>query len=529
MLKNIIIKLMPFIFCAWGLYVFHGQEIWSGLSAHTGEYGDARFVIYTLEHCYQWMLGKVEFLSPQFFYPEKNTLGFSDPMLGFSFPYVIFRHLGYTPYPASSLNLIFWNIVSFFTCYYFSKKMFLWSTFLCSFFSFVVVFNSPKLNQLVHFQLQPLAYILCFLAGMVYVVKNHTKLSNRAFFFVTTSSLLSLNLQLLSAFYMAWFACFFVLLLIALSAYHHGFSPLKQTVMFIWKTKKTPIILSLTVFLIALIPFVLIYLPTLKDARVRRFSETLPMIPDIASYLSMGKTNWIWSTLVNTNRWVEKAIDPAFYYEHNLGLGLMLTLMWVYLLCSQLKNKPKDINLNATFLFQLLAFRIQKISLWILIFFTTPGAIAIRAVGRMSIFMIIPLLFAITERLQALLSKKQPYQQKLIYIVCLLAIAEQAATPITFDAQKNWAYLNDLSLKIHKDCKSFYIKTGSHYAYSDEALQIDAMWMSMISGVPTLNGYSGFRPRQWPLSNPKEDQTTSFALEWAKNKKLDHVPCEVKI
>lgn len=525
-MKKYFYKIIPLIFCLLGLWVFHQKEIRSQFTQHPGDLGDARFVVYTLEHVYKSFSGNASLLSPSIFYPEKNTLGFSDPLIGFSPPYIAARKWGAKPFVASSLTFIFWNFVTFWVAYVLLRKFFKLNVFFSTFAATFLNFSSIKLNQMPHLQLQPLVYVLLFLSCLYWAISKEKVLSEKKFFTLLCVSALSLNLQLISAFYMAWFSVFFVLLYTLAWGFTHSFKNTLAQFKVVYKNRKKALQGVATVFVVTLIPFICIYYPTLLDLRVRRFSETLPMIPNALSFFSMGTNNWAWGVL---SKWNLTETHP----ELQIGFGLILTTLWIFITYKTVgsiktlaKNYPFFVPLVITInLFFLLGFRINNISAWTLVFFTVPGAMAARAVARYTLLISLPMILTVATLFQKQFKK---YSVAVI-VLCFLILIEQGGKVPTFDSKTNWKYLVGLGQKMPNDCKSFYIKADANYPNIDEAIQIDAMFVSLLTGLPTLNGYSGFKPRQWPLSDPKEPNTKKYAQEWAKEKGLDHTPCELSI
>lgn len=71
------------------------QSIWfSGLAAHPGDLGDARFNQLVLEHGYQSLQGSYDWRSPGMFHPVEGTLGLSDTHAGTLGVYALARWVG---------------------------------------------------------------------------------------------------------------------------------------------------------------------------------------------------------------------------------------------------------------------------------------------------------------------------------------------------------------------------------------------------------------------------------------------------
>ena len=67
-----------FIFCVLGFLVYTMRSV-GWFSDVPGDLADSRFNNVILEHLYLWVTGRADDLwSPDFFYPFKDTLAFSD-------------------------------------------------------------------------------------------------------------------------------------------------------------------------------------------------------------------------------------------------------------------------------------------------------------------------------------------------------------------------------------------------------------------------------------------------------------------
>src|SRR4051812_16513508 len=64
-----------------GSLIFFRRAFLTGFDKIFGNSGDARLQVYGHEHWLQVLRGEVSWTSPQFFYPTKGVLGYSDTFL----------------------------------------------------------------------------------------------------------------------------------------------------------------------------------------------------------------------------------------------------------------------------------------------------------------------------------------------------------------------------------------------------------------------------------------------------------------
>ena len=81
------------------------------------------------------------------------------------------------------------------------------------------------------------------------------------------------------------------------------------------------------------------------------------------------------------------------------------------------------------------------------------------------------------------------------WIVALVCLAEQAVTTDTFDAAANQASIADIARRIDRGRDAFYYHPCHKQRFF--LYQLDAMWASLATGKPTINGYSGYAPPDW--------------------------------
>jgi hypothetical protein len=131
-------------------------------------------------------------------------------------------------------------------------------------------------------------------------------------------------------------------------------------------------------------------------------------------------------------------------------------------------------------------------SLWLAYSNIIPGAVAIRAVGRVVLVILVPAALGLAALVEFLDRRRCAVLSWLIILVCL---AEQGVTNPSFDAAANRAAINNLADRIDRTRVAFFYHPDDGQAF--HLHHLDAMWASLAAGVPTINGYSGHAPRAW--------------------------------
>lgn len=136
--------------------------------------GDTRFNNYILEHIHQYIIGNVKsFSSPEFYFPHKNNLYLSDPLIFFYPFYGIFRFFNFQYDTSFQLFMIFSTFLNYFLCFYLFQKLDKSKTFFNCFGSFLFSSANMRVCQIGHQQLLPNFYILLSFLFIFLIYKNY--------------------------------------------------------------------------------------------------------------------------------------------------------------------------------------------------------------------------------------------------------------------------------------------------------------------------------------------------------------------
>jgi hypothetical protein len=131
-------------------------------------------------------------------------------------------------------------------------------------------------------------------------------------------------------------------------------------------------------------------------------------------------------------------------------------------------------------------------SLWLTYSEMIPGAVAIRAIGRVVLILLIPAALGLACLVQYLDERRLVIASWIVIMICL---GEQVVTTDTFDAVANRASIESLTRRIDRGRVAFYYHPDRNASYPLDHLE--AMWASLGAGVPTVNGYTGHTPHSW--------------------------------
>jgi hypothetical protein len=501
------------------LMMFHPM-IFSGFSRIQTDLGDTRLVNYFLEHGYQHALGffRSNFWSPSFFYPQSNVAAYSEVMIGVGPFYWILRLLGLPADTAFQVWMVEMSILNFILFAIFLKEVFKVKTISAAIGAFLFAFGAPRASQLMHQQMLPAFYVVILFWAAFKIFESKASPSKRkvwiALFFFSTV------LQCYTGFYFAWFFS------VSLAMFLFGVilkKDKREKIVGLLKKEKKFLLMCGFGSLVALSPFFNHYSAVKNEFGPRSFSEAKSMLLHFYVWIYRGADSWLYF-------WMNE-LPPIKYFlamehEKRIGIGLV-TSMVVFLGLKENKKKyPIKILIYVFTVWFLCTLIIYKKSIWGILYPVIPGAGAARAISRIGVFFLF--IYGIAVSLWVDKRKWSGW----IVLVVVMCILEQGTTTVSFDkleVRNRVEKIQSLVVQMSrvKTCEAFYYQpldnTSRYYVH-----QIDAMWASIQSGVPTLNGYSGYEPKGWELAGNTDEnmKLTNQDIErriksWVDLKKLD--------
>jgi hypothetical protein len=452
-----------------------------------GDLGDSRLNNYFLENIYLFLIGKSQSLwHLNFFYPFPYVLGFSDNLFG-SFPVYFLGRIFLRP----DIAFQFWYLssycINYFCAYFVFRKLgFKQSASIVG--ALIFSFALPVSAQTSHVQL---AYRFCTPLSFFYL-----------FCFVNSKSIKAL---LLALFFLVWqFYCtiyigFFLLLAEVLfflvyflyDLRHNGLiTPVRQYKNFFqlmrWK--------YVLIFLLLLLSLYLLFYPYLMVSHIyeieRSSLEISSMLPRLSSYL-LADDSKLWGSL-------SASVDMgSMRHEQQLFFGLIPLLLLFYGFFLSFKGNKNLIAKSLAITFLTLFFMslsIKDFSAWTHLS-NLPLFSAIRAVSRISLVM----LFLVSYLAVVAVDNMARYSRAIIYILLILLIVEFSLVKVNSSSISEWRsrmtlYQSKVPAGLRADSVLIFAQRGNQFNVVEE---IDAMWISLINGYSTMNGYSGYSPPEY--------------------------------
>jgi hypothetical protein len=540
-----------------GTIQYHSTQFLSGFDTFFGDRGDARGFVYFCEHWYQSILGKASLLSPGIFYPVKRTLAYSDLLLGFSIPYSCFRFLGFDMFLSVEFVVILLTFVSYCAAFILLYKTLGFGMFASTAAAMFFAFNNPKFQQTTHLQLQYVWLLPVIFALLITFGKQVETIGQKRAAVLLSLAGLCFNLQMATTFYYAWYLVLWALLFFSMALVVPG---TRRFLFAVGQKFWRALLAAGLVLAVGFIPVMLLYLPTIRAGGWYNFDFISEMIPDWRAVLSMGDGNYVWG-------WFYARLmpdpRPATWGELMVGIGLVpsvawivLTILTVWLIKSGRKKSvekammpsPGEVALPflgililATSLFYLLGFKYADHSPWEIVYRYFPGAGAIRAVSRYVIFLTLPMSIAFGYVLHRGLQFSSPLAGRnrgkapamAILVIAAFGVFEQFGVPkihgAGFSKSVEELYLKSMAAKLPEDCTAFYLAPGHDANHVTPEYHYDAMLLSIMTRVKTLNASSSQFPRDWHLYFLKGPEYEENVQRWIELHKISGRVCRLEI
>jgi hypothetical protein len=167
---------------------------------------------------------------------------------------------------------------------------------------------------------------------------------------------------------------------------------------------------------------------------------------------------------------------------------------------------------------------------WTLVHHLVPGAKAIRAPGRMSLvinFGVVIMMALGLDTIRRMTSHRRALRALAVALACAI-LAEQINTQSTHQmSRKEEADRFGFIGAPPKACTAFFAVRSK--AYNPLELQTDAMMLAGAFRIPTINGYSGWAPRDWALFTGNSTELVAQASRWAFKNNIEEGLCSLDL
>ena len=477
-----------------GLYFVTLKVTGIGFTHFAGDLADGRLNLYFLEHAHQFFIGVVDsFWDAPFFFPEKNTIAYSDNLLGSAPIYSLFRLIGLTALSAYQCWYVSLAVLNFSCAYLFLNNVFK-NCYSAVLGAMIFAFSLALFSQLAHAQTFPrFAIPIAFL----YIFKFNKNLDPKYFFL----TVLMIVYQIYCGIYLGFMLIVpsAILLLFILKSQFQGHKTLILSK--VWLKK---IILGLIINIFILLPLILPYLERSHSASLDHYFKLLPNIPTLTSHIFSFNGTLFWDFLSKIGG------DMPNWWNHRIFAGGVATICFLLFVFNVTKNriykKASVIPISDKMLFNfaitsLLTFfiyiRFDDVSTYIIVYFL-PGFSAIRSLARIINIELIFFAFATSFSFYLFFNKFNKYQPIVFLALVGLVLVDNSteegigSRTKKIAAEKRLAPLISIMEKfransvisyepiIKKDPVSYYL--------------LDGMLAAQACNLYSVNGYSATSP-----------------------------------
>lgn len=491
-----------------------------------GEPFDTKAQLIFHDHWYKFLIGEQDFYNLGIFYPYSRSFALSDLFIVSGPIHAFFRLLNFNL--VNSLELATLSVIIIGNIgWLFLAKGFLRNNFLRYLFVLTISSSSTYVG---HIYLKPNAAAYGLISWLLVLL---IKLANSKNQSKNVNSLYFGFLMLMPAIYAlnVWYTAYFSFIFLSLSLIVFGFiaistKNLKKVIKLVSKVIADMNLRIVIAFLILAGSlygfFILTYFPELNngygDTNKQILLDNSPSLPLL--FDSSGFGGGIFS-----NIYLSYLRVPTNTVELNLGVTLLLLIPFMIATLMSLRALAYSNNsLVNTFHFSvllsalILLISIIKISPnWSIFSFLWDNIFLLRTMrvpARLLIVFNFIAIIYIFKYVNELLESPSKLTKYLVYVYLIVLMLDQQRTPTIFWTQNELIDQQTLSFsdKIN-DCSAFILNREEVGWWKDT---IDAMVLSNLTGIPTVNGFSSNNPRNFPNISWSGNESLEPIINWLK-------------
>ncbi|QDZ08970.1 hypothetical protein FPZ24_00600 [Sphingomonas panacisoli] len=512
------------------------DTILSGFDLGFGDRTDAIIEISILEHWRSVLLGAARWNQPFYFHPYTDTLGYNDGYLLSGVVYSGWR-LWFDPFVADTMTALTYKSVGFVAILWLVRGVLRWSWGAAILIATLATIANNMFLQSIHAQIQTLA-LLPIVAGLaIKAARAETSDQGRTYRWAIAAAAM-MGLWLVTSFYFAWFTIYFSIAFVACWLWVTGRWRSAELARLFHAHRRTAAVF-VGVFVLAAIPFVLVYAPKMLETGGHGFVLSYTVQP--TDLVNTGERNLLWGWLVRALAGMVHTVTPAgsrlekawLGGEHEAGFPLLLFA----LTCAaayRLVRRRGDTGFARVFALAIviswaLTLRIWQVSPWILVHYLVPAASGLRVVLRYQLFLVLPVLLLVGTVFRHRLTRLWRRRPVLAAGLIALLILEQInlAQPAQLSRKAQFAALDAVPAP-PTECHAFYVVVvrPGEPIYVDRRLNalyphnVDAMFLAERWRLPTLNGFSTFNPPDWNVASPEAADYDARVMAYARKHRL---------
>jgi hypothetical protein len=511
---------------------FYRSFLLTGFDGIFGDLGDARILIAILEHWFAWVSGaEPSWSDTAYFHPARGGIGLTDGYFLYGLIYSGFRAAGLDMFRAFMAVLLVLTAIGFASFIALARAAWGATPLAAVTGASLFAFANMMAIKLVHAQavcamLLPLVILLVWFAA---------RASRPAGAVLAGAAGLLLGLVFFTAYHTGWFAVSFALATFAIYLALGGLARLRAVaaMMLVGRPHLT---LGFVVGLgIGLTPFLAAYLPMLRAGKAYGFDAVVLYAPRFTDIVNTGQGNVAWGLLLTAAGIAAVAGRPLVEVELGytpLVFGVVcVTVATCAVRWFRGRRGGRD-DVALALGLALVGYWVMQLDVlgfrpWSLVWTLVPGSIGVRTTFRSQLVVNLAacllVAFAIDRLARPALRRAGSAG---IIVLAVLLIGEQVnrTAPSRFWRSEQTAWLAAVPLP-PAECRAFYLSPQPKGGPDWWHLQSDAMILSAIWRLPTLNGNASQWPDGWHLDDPADPRYPDRVRAWIARHRITEPLC----
>jgi hypothetical protein len=523
------------LFAAGFAWLFR-RWLFTGFDGIFGDDSDGEIFLALVEHWHRVFTGAAHWPDPNFFYPERGALGFTDAVFLYGVVAAALRALGFDVFTSFMVVMASLAGLGFFGFIRLTRRHFGLAMPWAAVGAYLFAFANMDASKLIHAQ-SYCAMLLPVLCDLALTAWRDDRKRLRSAALAAAAGLLH-GLIFFTAFQTAWFFALFLMLFAVLHPLVFGlarsFALLREA------ARKWQIVGAYAVgFAAGIAPFLVLYVPVLLAGRQRDLAEIFSNSPDARDILNVTPGNWVWGEALRHLAITGRPNRP--WWEVELGYTpamFALLLATTFAVAASLRRgsapaAERDrwvvvlaIGVLVSWLVQLEYFGFRP---WTIVWALVPGAKGIRYTFRSQLVANLFASLVVARGLMGLYALAQARRAALAGVVALtlLVLVEQVNLqwPPTISRRETSAWI-EAPPAPPPGCRVFYLVP--HVEPRDRpgwVHQSQAMLFAAARGMATINGYSSWFPDGWDLEETDKPEYAAAVRAWAAKKGLANELC----
>lgn len=484
------------------LYALYFHQINEGFSRTSGDAYDGVIEAFLISHWHKVATLQASWNQSIYFFPHADTLGYNDSYFLYGLIATAFRLMGCNFLVSQELCHITVKAIGFFSmAMLLNKLQDKRAVNVLGAVLFTLMLNVSIQSN--HGQLLTVAFaplLALMLLSAVNAALHHATVK---LWLSTGGFIISFSACLMTSYYMTWFFGLFVIIfVVSLLAFdaRSVWTPVAALVKLRWFLP-----IMIVIFIVSLAPFLLVYLPALRETGGQSYSTQLSYSLQAQDILNTGSSSLVWRRIMTLLNAPGGRIWRDGEYQVGLTPELLATLLaaliGTFVTFRRRSSPPMRALACAVVVGLVLPVSFSGHSPWFLVDALVPGARGVRVIARFYLFLSFPICVLIALYLGKRQESKpslRPATFVLLVAICICQL--NVRPPLELDVRKQMALLDRASFP-PSTCKSFYVINPLPASVTrDDRLyrqNVEAMALADHFGLPTLNGYASFNPSDW--------------------------------